>query len=589
MTKLEEIKENITRLKSANTNDVTACAVLVIDDLSYIEVPDVIQIAEDLYEYAAPYAEKNPLLFGYANLINTFRYLFDEKFEKALVLIGEVERLFYEQNNTIGSAICNGVYGTLYRTIGNYDMALEFLMIAQDHLRVHTTTQIRLLASLNDIGGIYLDLKNYEEALSVFNETELISRNHNSYYWLIYANQGIGKVYQNLNKHELAEKHLFKALEVSEKHNNKKSICNSYNALANYFNSISDYSRAIDFNKQALLLRESINLISGVITNCISLGDIYIKLQQKDEAIKILLKGLELADKISVKKKKYQIHYMLSTIFESRDEFKKAILHYKYFHETQFELDVEDNNRKISNAKIIFQSEQNKKENIIIKKQKELLEIEKKRSDDLLLNILPSEVAEELKAKGSAEAKLINEVTVLFTDFKGFTQLSEKLSPKELVGEINTCFSAFDHIMQKHGVEKIKTIGDAYMAAGGLPTPNKTHAEDVVKAALEIQDFMQRHKAEKVAAGELFFEIRIGVHTGPVVAGIVGIKKFAYDIWGDTVNTASRMESSGEVGKVNASDTTYELVKDKFNCTHRGKIQAKGKGEIDMYFVEGIS
>jgi class 3 adenylate cyclase len=192
----------------------------------------------------------------------------------------------------------------------------------------------------------------------------------------------------------------------------------------------------------------------------------------------------------------------------------------------------------------------------------------------------------KLKAKGSAEAKLIDEVTVLFTDFKGFTQLSEKLSPKELVAEINECSSAFDHIMQKHGVEKIKTIGDAYMAAGGLPTSNTTHANDVVLAALDIQQFMHDHKAKKEAAGELFFEIRIGVHTGPVVAGIVGVKKFAYDIWGDTVNTASRMESSGEVGKVNISGTTYELVKDKFNCKHRGKITAKGKGEIDMYFVE---
>ncbi|MFM9944199.1 MAG: adenylate/guanylate cyclase domain-containing protein [Bacteroidia bacterium] len=211
---------------------------------------------------------------------------------------------------------------------------------------------------------------------------------------------------------------------------------------------------------------------------------------------------------------------------------------------------------------------------------------EKERSDELLLNILPAEIAEELKDTGASKAKSYDEVTVMFTDFKGFTQLSEKLSPKELVAEINECFSAFDHIMHKYGVEKIKTIGDAYMAAGGLPTANNTHPNDVVNAAIAVQQFMQEHKVVKEAAGKLFFEIRIGVHTGPVVAGIVGVKKFAYDIWGDTVNTASRMESSGEVGRVNISGTTYELVKDKFKCTHRGKVIAKGKGEIDMYFVE---
>ena len=227
--------------------------------------------------------------------------------------------------------------------------------------------------------------------------------------------------------------------------------------------------------------------------------------------------------------------------------------------------------------------------------EKKEVEKQKKRSDDLLLNILPEEVAEELKTKGSAEAQLIEEVTVLFTDFKGFTQLSEKLTPKELVSEINECFSAFDHIMQKYGVEKIKTIGDSYMAAGGLPTKNTTHAIDVINSSLEIQKFMQQHKAKREAEGRLFFDIRIGVHSGPVIAGIVGVKKFAYDIWGDTVNTASRMENSGEPGKINISGTTYELVKDlpagearKFNCVHRGKITAKGKGEIDMYFVEGV-
>lgn len=211
------------------------------------------------------------------------------------------------------------------------------------------------------------------------------------------------------------------------------------------------------------------------------------------------------------------------------------------------------------------------------------LEEERNKSEELLLNILPAETAKELKQKGQSDAKYFDEVTVLFTDFQDFTQISQQLSPKELVGEINECFKAFDQIMDKYGIEKIKTIGDAYMAAGGLPVPNKTNAKDVVEAALEMRDWMLSHRKQK---GEGSFEIRIGIHTGPVVAGIVGIRKFQYDIWGDTVNTASRMESNGEVGKVNISGATYELVKDQFACEHRGKIAAKGKGEIDMYFVE---
>jgi class 3 adenylate cyclase len=209
------------------------------------------------------------------------------------------------------------------------------------------------------------------------------------------------------------------------------------------------------------------------------------------------------------------------------------------------------------------------------------------RSDELLLNILPEEVAEELKAKGHADAKHFDNVTILFTDFKGFTEASEKLSPQELVEELNTCFKAFDGIITARGIEKIKTIGDAYMCAGGLPVPSSSTPAGVVQAALEMQAFVIARKEDRDAQGKPAFEMRVGIHTGPVVAGIVGVKKFAYDIWGDTVNTASRMESSGEVGQVNISQATYALIRNEpgLTFTPRGKVQAKGKGEMEMYFV----
>jgi adenylate cyclase len=214
------------------------------------------------------------------------------------------------------------------------------------------------------------------------------------------------------------------------------------------------------------------------------------------------------------------------------------------------------------------------------------VEKEQKRSDDLLLNILPDEIANELKNNGKSEPRNFEKATILFADIKNFTQISSTMKPHQLIKELEIIFGGFDEIIEKHNIEKIKIIGDAYMCVGGIPEANDTNPIDVVKAAIEMQQFIAKMSGERKTSNLQDYQIRIGINTGPIVAGIVGSKKFAYDVWGDAVNLASRMESNGEADKINISEATYQLVKDQFHCTERGLIDAKGKGEVRMYFVE---
>jgi class 3 adenylate cyclase len=255
-----------------------------------------------------------------------------------------------------------------------------------------------------------------------------------------------------------------------------------------------------------------------------------------------------------------------------------------------------DSNRKFNYAAIgvllllaggstfsFFRARQNA--HILAEKNKTIKE-EQLRSDTLLLNILPTLVADELKKQGRTKARYFEDVGVLFADFVGFSKIAEVLSPQQLVSELDTCFQKFDEIIAKHGLEKIKTIGDAYMCAGGLPDGGGSQLIDIVSAAKEMQTWLKGWNQDREKMGLPRFDARIGIHRGPVVAGVVGSKKFAFDIWGDTVNIAARVEQAGEGGRINVSGEVFQNIKETYPCHYRGKIAAKNKGEIDMYYVE---
>lgn len=490
-----------------------------------------------------------------------------------------------------------GNIGIIYKEQKDYNHALEYNLKALK-LNEELGNKISIAGNYGNIGNIYLEQADYTQALDYYFKAIQLKEELGNTKGISTVCGNIGNAYKGLADYPKALEYFFKALKLDEKTGQKTGIAFQYGNIGSVYTLTGKFKEAEDYLKKSLALFDSTGNMAGTKDFELATALLYDTLAVLKENGKTIPGFGSLSELRKLGYEHYKKHIAARDSINNEEQQKKQVRL-----EMNYEFDKKEAAAKAEQEKkdALTQAELRKQKIIrnsvagglaivllfstVVYRQRNRISKEKKRSEELLLNILPEQVAEELKEKGEAEARLIDEATVLFTDFKGFTAMSEKVSPKELVKDLHECFSAFDHIMQKHRLEKIKTIGDSYMAAGGLPTPNTTHASDAIKAAQEMIQFIEQGKHRKIAAGLPYFEIRIGIHTGPVVAGIVGVKKFQYDIWGDTVNTASRMESSGEVGKINISETTYELVKDKFNCTHRGKITAKGKGEIDMYFV----
>lgn len=567
---------------------------------------------------------------GQGAVLNNMAAIYKDKglIEKALEL--------YDQSLTIksGSGDIHGVattynnIGLIYQNQGQIDQALYYYNMSM-HLDDSIGNLEGLGTSYLNLSTVYRDQGEYELAMPYADSALALAIKTHDIYSQGYAHVAIGNLYKLMGNRDEALNHYRQSFDLRASIDDQQGMAYSLKYIGVVYESEDSIKMALSCFTQSLNIFTALDDSRGMaLTQCL-LGNLFFKSGELDSArlmgelslLNAQLIGFptEIRDAAKLLTDvyrtlgNYKVALEMSDLFMqmrdsvTNDETKKTALLNKFQSdydkkaavlETQNEAKVNEQ-RLIRNAFIsgfilvlllvvvvysryrlrtAANRELNQK-NLIISDEKE-------RSDKLLLNILPQDVANELKETGSAKAMSHESATVMFTDFVDFTKVAEYLSPEELVHEINFCFSAFDEIIGKYRIEKVKTIGDAYMCAGGIPQGYDGHPAEVVNAAIEIRDFMQALRIKREAKGEHCFKIRIGISTGPLVAGVVGIKKFAYDIWGDTVNLAARMESNGQPGKVNVSESTYLMIKDEFACEYRGEIEAKNKGKVKMYFAE---
>ncbi|RKS53078.1 class 3 adenylate cyclase [Gillisia mitskevichiae] len=534
-------------------------------NLSFNEVNDIdasIKYAEELIALSKAQSNFMYLYRGYSQKGSAHRLAGDLDF--ALENFFKSIDAAIKADHKIGEGIGNLTVADTYSEMGNSNNASIYYEKAISILR-ETDNDLGLATALLNAGDEAFNTKEYELALQYFEESGALFKEKDYLIGTAYNLGNMGMVYAEQGKEALAKSNITEAIAILEE-------------LGDYY-AISEYLTYM--------------------------ADIYLKQNKPIISLNYAERSLELAEKYRLKKQISESNLKLAELYEAAGNLPEAYSHYKD-HITYRDSFVNlENVASMADIRTNFEVSQKQAEVNLLNQQKRnqliilgftgflLLTLywyyrsiskEKRRSEILLLNILPEETAQELKEKGKVQAKKFDSVTVLFTDFVGFTGYAESLPPEKLVQSVDFYFSKFDEIMDTYRLEKIKTIGDSYMSVGGLNNANSDHALRMVKAAFAILKFVNDSKLEN-HEDNTRFDIRIGVNTGPVVAGVVGTKKFSYDIWGDAVNIASRMESHSLPGRINISKSTYNLVKNDFECEARGEIEVKNRGQMEMFWV----
>ena len=552
-------------------------------------------------------------------------YYMQSNFPEVLNYWDQSLKVFESLGDKLGVSNLLNNLGAIYFNQGNDAEAIDFYLRS---LRASEDIgdTLRIATALINIGGVYYNkMATHGKALEFYLKAIPLSEKIGDKGAIGTASINIGEIYLERNQDSIALNYFKKSydawLGTGRVPYSLTRIGDVYSKRKLFQTALKYYNEAIDIAKKFEAKLELIRPLLGMARTYSLMGDDKMALNAFDEARKT---AVEIGSNYELK----DSYRGIANTYAKMDDFENAFKYQTLFSDIKDTLFNAETDDKIKGLQFTYEMDKKQSEIDLLTKDKQLQEVslqknriaknaflvgllliliitfiifrnylakvkinkildrQKEEIEKLLLNILPKKIAKELQENGTAKSRDYESVTVLFTDFKDFTQISADLTPVELVTELNDYFTAFDDIVEKYNLEKIKTIGDSYMCAGGLPAKNNSHPFDTIRAAME----MQRYACEKNKLRELKaktkWELRAGINTGPIMAGVVGKKKYAYDIWGSTVNVASRMETAGEPGKVNISADTYELVKDKFKCHHRGKVSAKNVGEIDMYFVE---
>lgn len=521
---------------------------------------------------------------------------------------------FKQADDTQGIAYATSNLGAVYDSLGNYDLALEnYIEAARINDGLGNTEEIA--SNYNNIGNLHASQQNSELALQYFTDAMALFEEMDSKEGLAYTNTNMGHFFSNFGYYDEAYGFYLKSLRLNIEIGNQNDLANSFNNIASIFEIKENYTKASEYYSNALDIYQELDNLEGAINVTNNLGTIEFKRKDFERALELHTSAFEASKTLSYDEGLEASIFNLSMDYEALDMPSEAIDLKSLYIELQKVLFSQEQSENIANAQIVYETE--KKDAEIEQKALEIQEQaarvrrqliiiaiaagiiilvtilgyiiykERQKSEKLLLNILPKKVADDLKVYGKTEPENFENCSVYFSDIVSFTSTSENLDPKYLIEELSDMFTTFDGIMDTYGCERIKTIGDAYMAVSGMPIPEEKHAENMIDAALDILDAL-KVRGEKA---EINWRIRIGINSGKIVGGVVGVKKYLYDVFGDTINTASRMESNSEPMRLNISTHTYEIVAhmtDKYVFTEREALEVKGKGMLNMYFVDRI-